>query len=158
MSQTYDIVTGSGMTIPFTGSSSGYITYLNTVNVISSTSDWVNDGGGKFTYVGTIPKLFIFNWLVQQTSCTFTSGFYWTCNMYLLKNSDKFPIRITMSDVTIRATGPYATTNTSQGVVTKLGQLFNPGDYFYVAFTAGAGISGSGTAYGVGFKLTITTY
>lgn len=159
MAQSYNIINGSGITISWSTGVVNYVTYLNTLNVIDSTSDWINNGGGKFTYVGTSPRLFIFSWTLEQASASYGGSTYWNGSIYFIKNASQARIAICKNFAVMTGTGPRQISESSTGSLTEIGEVFSPGDYFYVMIGASTTIvSSSGTAYGVGFTVSMTTY
>lgn len=148
----YIMLTGSIASLPYTSGTPTNITYTNSLTTLGASTDWVVNGGGKFTYIGATPRLFIFNWTVQQSSSTGS----WSASIKLNKNTIASAITI-INSATFNKTTAMALTGTSVGIATTIGEVFDPNDYFY--FVIGTnGISSSGTVNGFVFTVTITTY
>ena len=59
-------LSGTSISVP----STGFTQITNNYTTVRSSSDWTNNGSGKFTYTGTSTILIVFHSTIQQTSST----------------------------------------------------------------------------------------
>ena len=129
---------------------SGYTQITNDLITIGGTSDWVNNGAGKFTYIGTIPLPFVIQGVIGQTS----SSTNFEPNLYFVKNTDT---EYTYTGIVYNTnqTGPYEFDTTGRGLVftgnNQVGAIINPGDSFSTYIRNNTNTTGTSTNFFINF-------
>ena len=146
MSQSYIYLTYSTGSYSYTSNTTTQLTSSLTTGSISS--DWTNDGSGKFTYNGSSSRVFYFYGRVNQTSST--NNF--NCQLTVWRNN-----KTQIFDVGGGTNEGLVYYNTSVSVDVEGTQgpiVINPNDYFYIYIRQNDLNTGTSSNFNINFAIT----